>query len=113
MQGDNRVIAVAQPHRYSRLHDLFKDFSGCFHDADIVFIAPVYAAGEDPIDGASHTALVDAINAKGHADTRALTSLDDLPATIREIARPGDLVVCLGAGDITTHANALAGKLAE
>jgi UDP-N-acetylmuramate--alanine ligase len=113
MQGDNRVIAVAQPHRYSRLHDLFKDFSGCFHDADIAFIAPVYAAGEDPIDGASHTALVDAINAKGHADTRALTSLDDLPATIREIARPGDLVVCLGAGDITTHANALAGKLAE
>ena len=112
MQGDNRVIAVAQPHRYSRLHDLFKDFSGCFKDADIALIAPVYAAGEDPIEGASHTALVDAINAKGHADTRALGALEDLPETIRSLARPGDLVVCLGAGDITTHANALAGKLA-
>ena len=112
MQGDNRVIAVAQPHRYSRLHDLFKDFSGCFHDADIALIAPVYAAGEDPIEGATHEALVQAIAENGHPDARAMDTLDTLPDTIRDIARPGDLIVCLGAGDITVHANALAGKLA-
>ena len=112
MQGDNRVIAVAQPHRYSRLHDLFKDFSGCFHDADIALIAPVYAAGEDPIEGATHEALVRAIAENGHPDARAMDTLDTLPDTIRDIARPGDLIVCLGAGDITVHANALAGKLA-
>lgn len=112
MQGQNRVIAVAQPHRYSRLHDLFKDFSGCFQDADIALIAPVYAAGEDPIEGASHGSLVRAINENGHADARPMDALDSLPDTIREIARPGDLVVCLGAGDITTHANALAENLA-
>ena len=113
MQGQNRVIAVAQPHRYSRLHDLFKDFSGCFQDADIALIAPVYAAGEDPVEGASHESLVRAINENGHADARPMDALDSLPDTIREIARPGDLVVCLGAGEITPHANALAGKLAE
>lgn len=111
MQGPNRVIAVAQPHRYSRLHDLFEDFSQCFREADIALIAPVYAAGEDPIEGASHAELVSSISAHGHKDVRALESLDTLPDTIREIVQPGDMIVCLGAGDITTHANALAGKL--
>jgi UDP-N-acetylmuramate--alanine ligase len=111
MQKDNRVIAVAQPHRYSRLHDLFKDFSDCFHDADTVLIAPVYAAGEDPIEGVSHTSLAERITANGHTDVRTLNSLDALPDVIRDIARPSDLIICMGAGDITTHANALAEKL--
>ncbi len=111
MQGQNRVIAVAQPHRYSRLHDLFNDFSTCFREADTALIAPVYAAGEDPIEGATSEELVSSIRAHGHKDVRALDSLDQLPEVISSIAKPGDLVVCLGAGDITTHANALAGKL--
>ena len=111
MQGPNRVIAVAQPHRYSRLHDLFEDFSQCFREADIALIAPVYAAGEEPIEGVSHAELASSISAHGHKDVRALESLDILPGLIRDIARPGDMIVCLGAGDITTHANALADKL--
>lgn len=112
MQGQNRVIAVAQPHRYSRLHDLFADFSTCFREADIALIAPVYAAGEDPIEGATHAELAQSIAAHGHKQVQAIETLDDLPSLIRDMAQPGDLVVCLGAGDITTHANALAGKLA-
>ena len=111
MQGQNRVIAVAQPHRYSRLHDLFADFSTCFGEADIALIAPVYAAGEDPIEGTSSESLVKNIIAHGHKNARTLSSLDDLPDIIRDIAQPGDMIVCLGAGDISTHANALAGKL--
>ena len=111
MQGQNRVIAVAQPHRYSRLHDLFEEFSQCFREADIALIAPVYAAGEDPIEGASHTALVESLVSHGHKNAHALATLEDLPAKIREIVQPGDMIVCLGAGDITTHANALADKL--
>lgn len=111
MQGANRVIAVAQPHRYSRLHDLFEDFSQCFREADIALIAPVYAAGEDPIEGASHAELVLSIRSHGHKDVRALEDLGELPEVIRDTAQPGDMIVCLGAGDITTHANSLASKL--
>ncbi len=111
MQGQNRVIAVAQPHRYSRLHDLFEDFSQCFREADIALIAPVYAAGEDMIEGVTSEALVESMRSHGHKDARALSDLDQLPDLIRKIAKPGDMVVCLGAGDITAHANGLAGKL--
>ncbi len=111
MQGANRVIAVAQPHRYSRLHDLFEDFSQCFREADIALIAPVYAAGEDPIEGASHAELVLSIRSHGHKDVRALGDLGELPEVIRDTAQPGDMIVCLGAGDITAHANSLASKL--
>jgi len=113
MQGQNRVIAVAQPHRYSRLHDLFEDFSTCFNQADIAIIAPVYAAGETPIEGIDHEHLVASLKSFGHKGARALASLEDLPELIREIARPDDMVVCLGAGDITAHANTLARKLGE
>ncbi|MGB3625473.1 MAG: UDP-N-acetylmuramate--L-alanine ligase [Henriciella sp.] len=113
MQGANRVIAVAQPHRYSRLHDLFEDFSQCFREADIALIAPVYAAGEEPIEGATHIELVGSIRSHGHKDVRALKTLDDLPAVIRDTAQPGDMIVCLGAGDITAHANELAAKLKD
>ncbi len=111
MQGDKRVIAVAQPHRYSRLNDLFDDFSRCFREADVALITPVFEAGETPIPGIDHEALVKSIASHGHKNVHALDSLDALPATIREIAKPGDMVVCLGAGSISAHANALVGKL--
>jgi UDP-N-acetylmuramate--alanine ligase len=107
-----RVIAVVQPHRYTRLRDLFEDFSRCFKDADVVAIADIYTAGESPIDGVSSDALVAGIAKTGHAGARRLVSLDELPAFVSAEARPGDIVVCLGAGDITAHANALPAKLA-
>jgi UDP-N-acetylmuramate--alanine ligase len=108
-----RVIAVVQPHRYSRLSSLFDEFCTCFHDADTVLVAPVYAAGEAPIEGASRDALVDGVRRHGHRDVRAIDGLDDLVPLVAEIANPGDLVVCLGAGSITQWAQALPGRLAE
>jgi UDP-N-acetylmuramate--alanine ligase len=107
-----RVIAVVQPHRFTRLRDLFEDFCTCFNDADQVYVAPVYAAGEQPLDGVSAPALAKGLLEHGHREARALGSLDDLPAIVKAEARPGDMVVCLGAGDITQHANALAERLA-
>jgi UDP-N-acetylmuramate--alanine ligase len=106
-----RVLAVVQPHRYTRLRDLFNDFATCCNEADVVAIAPVYAAGEAPIEGISHESLVGALRAAGHKDAVALSSLDALPDWARAVARPGDVLVCLGAGDITTHANGLAEAL--
>ena len=107
-----RVIAVVQPHRYSRLRDLFDEFSGCFHLADTVLVAPVYAAGEAPIDGVDRDALVAGIVARGHRDARAIDGQDGLAPAIDAIATSGDLVVCLGAGSITQWANALPAELA-
>ena len=106
-----RVIAVVQPHRYSRLSDLFEDFCGCFNDADAVVVADVYAAGEAPLEGIDRDALVDGLRRFGHRRVVALDSPDALPAVIAEEAKAGDLVVCLGAGDITQWAYALPGKL--
>lgn len=111
MVGSGQLIAVAQPHRYSRLQDLFEDFSTCFDAADHVFIAPVFEAGESPIEGVDHEALVASIRRHGHKNVSALAHLDELPDTVRSIAKPGGMVVCLGAGDITAHANGLADKL--
>ena len=111
-RAKGRVIAVVQPHRYTRLAGLFDDFCACFHDADAVLVAPVYAAGEAPIEGASREALVEGVRRRGHRDVRAIDGLDDLVPLVAEIARPGDLVVCLGAGSITQWANALPGRLA-
>lgn len=108
---EGRVLAVVQPHRYSRLRDLFKDFSTCFNDADIVAVADVYAAGEAPLDGISAETLAASLKSHGHRDARKLASLDALPDFVRTEARPGDIVVCLGAGDITAYANALPAKL--
>ena len=102
-----RVIAVHQPHRYSRLANLFEDFCTCFNEADVVGIAEVYAAGEDPIAGASRDDLVAGLIAHGHRHARAVVSEADLAALVREQARPGDMVVCLGAGTISTWANGL------
>ncbi len=106
-----RIIAVHQPHRYSRLHSLFDDFCACFNDADVVAIAEVYAAGEDPIEGASRDDLVAGLIAHGHRHARAILGEDDLVRLVREQARPGDMVVCLGAGTISTWANGLPEEL--
>jgi UDP-N-acetylmuramate--alanine ligase len=111
-RATGRVIAVVQPHRYSRLASLFEDFCTCFHDADTVLVAPVYAAGEPPIEGVGRDALVEGVRRHGHRDVRPFDGPDDLTPLIAEIARPGDLVVCLGAGSITQWANALPGRLA-
>ncbi len=106
-----RVIAVMQPHRYSRLQSLFADFCTCFTGADHVVIADVYAAGEEPINGADKNGLIDGIRAAGHQSVRPLPSSDDLAQLIHDLAQPGDYVICLGAGNITQWANALPAQL--
>lgn len=106
-----RVIAAHQPHRYSRLSNLFDDFCACFNEADVVAIADVYAAGEEPIPGASRDDLVAGLIRHGHRHARALLNEDDLARLVREQARPGDIVVCLGAGTISTWAHGLMTKL--
>jgi UDP-N-acetylmuramate--alanine ligase len=105
------VIAVVQPHRYSRLHDLFDDFSACFNDADTVIVAPVYAAGEQPIAGVTHEELVNRIRARGHRDARVIAGPETLAQVLAERAAEGDYVVCLGAGNITQWAAALPAEL--
>ncbi|OSQ49520.1 UDP-N-acetylmuramate--L-alanine ligase [Thalassospira alkalitolerans] len=107
----NNVIAVVQPHRYSRLHDLFEEFCTCFNDADSVIVADVYEAGETPIDGASRDALVEGLRTRGHRNVTALESPEALASVISDQAKPGDLVVCLGAGSISAWANALPAQL--
>ncbi len=106
-----RVIAVHQPHRYSRLSNLFEEFCTCFNEADVVAIADVYAAGEEPIPGASRDDLVAGLIAHGHRHASALSGEDDLARLVRAEARPGDMVVCLGAGSISAWANGLPGRL--
>ncbi|MFE3839383.1 UDP-N-acetylmuramate--L-alanine ligase [Pseudogemmobacter sonorensis] len=106
-----RVIAVHQPHRYSRLSNLFEDFCTCFNEADVVAIAQVYAAGEDPIPGAGRDDLVAGLIAHGHRHARAVIDEADLERLFREQARRGDIFVCLGAGTISAWANALPARL--
>jgi UDP-N-acetylmuramate--alanine ligase len=106
-----RVIAVHQPHRFTRLSHLFEDFCTCFNEADVVAIAEVYSAGEDPIPGASRDDLVAGLIAHGHRHARAILDEGDLERLVREQARPGDMVVCLGAGTISTWANGLPQRL--
>ncbi len=108
---NGRIIAIHQPHRFSRLHSLFDDFSACFNDADSIFLAPVYAAGEDPIEGVDSEALVSRIKSGGHRDARFIDGPAAIAPLVREIARPGDFVVLLGAGSITQWAAALPGEL--
>ncbi len=110
VQGKGRVIAVLQPHRYTRLEALFDQFCTCFSDADSVIISPVYAAGEDPIERVNEHVLVDMLNKNG-ADAHTLADEEQLPNMIQEFAQPGDLVICLGAGSITQWANALPEQL--
>lgn len=109
--SDGRVIAVHQPHRYSRLHSLFDDFCSCFNDADVVAIAEVFSAGEDPIEGVSRDDLVAGLVRHGHRNAHAIVSEDDLERLIREQTKSGDIVVCLGAGTISAWANGLSARL--
>jgi UDP-N-acetylmuramate--alanine ligase len=106
-----RVIAVVQPHRYSRLHDLFDQFCACFNDADTVVVADVYTAGESPIEGADRDSLARGIIARGHRHVLALDGQEALAGVIAGIGGPDDFVVCLGAGSISQWANALPGEL--
>ena len=107
-----QVIAVVQPHRYTRLSSLFEQFSTCFNDADTVIVAHVYAAGETPLPGADRDSLVQGLRAHGHRQVIPLDGPQDLPRVVRRLAQPGDIVVCLGAGNITQWAYALPGELA-
>ena len=111
--SEGRVIAVHQPHRYTRLHSLFDDFCTCFNEADVVAIAEVFAAGEAPIEGASRDDLVNGLIAHGHRHARAIVSEDDLERLVKEQGQPGDIVVCLGAGTISAWANGLPARLQE
>lgn len=106
-----KVIAVVQPHRYTRLASLFDDFCKCFNDADSVIVADVYAAGEQPIDGADKDSLAAGLMACGHKNVTALPSRDQLAALVSAQAQPGDFVICLGAGDITKWAYDLPNEL--
>jgi UDP-N-acetylmuramate--alanine ligase len=106
--AQGRVIAVVQPHRYSRLGNLMDDFAQAFNDADMVLVTPVYAAGEAPVEGVSGAALVERTLARGHRLAESVADADALAARIAEVALPGDLIVCLGAGDITKWAAGLA-----
>ncbi|MFW2588259.1 UDP-N-acetylmuramate--L-alanine ligase [Sagittula sp. SSi028] len=108
---EGRVIAVHQPHRYSRLSHHFEEFCTCFNDADVVAIAEVFAAGETPIEGASRDDLVAGLVRHGHRHARAIRDEDDLERLVREQAQPGDMVVCLGAGTISAWANGLPARL--
>ena len=103
-----RVIAVVQPHRFTRLRDHMDDFQGAFNDADVVYAAPVYAAGEQPIDGVDSAAMVAGMKARGHRSAQTIAGPEALADTLAQTIQPGDMVVCLGAGDITKWAAGLA-----
>ncbi|HZU65407.1 MAG TPA: UDP-N-acetylmuramate--L-alanine ligase [Novosphingobium sp.] len=107
-----RVIAVVQPHRFTRLRDHMGEFAGAFNDADIVYVAPVYPAGEHPIAGVHAAALVEGIKARGHRSAHQVQGASELAATLAGQIRPGDMVVCLGAGDITKWAAGLGAGIA-
>ena len=106
-----KVIAVMQPHRYTRLQSLFEQFCGCFNDADVVVVAPVYPAGEQPIEGVDRDALVQGLRAHGHRQAIPLDGPEQLASVIKDLAKPGDYVICLGAGSISQWAYALPGEL--
>jgi UDP-N-acetylmuramate--alanine ligase len=110
---EGNVIAVVQPHRYTRLRNLFEGFCTCFNDADVVIVADVYPAGEPPIEGVDREALIEGLRARGHRDVAGLRDPKDLAALIAEAARPGDMVICLGAGTSTNWAQSLPGELAR
>ncbi len=109
--AQRNVIAVVQPHRFTRLRDLFEDFCTCFNDADTVIVSEVYPAGEHPIEGIDRDALIEGLRDHGHRAVVALDTPEDLAGIIVEISQPGDYVICLGAGSITQWANALPEQL--
>jgi UDP-N-acetylmuramate--alanine ligase len=109
--GARDVVAVVQPHRYSRLATLFEEFCTCMNDAGTVIVADVYPAGEAPIEGVDRDALVEGLRARGHRSVVPLSDPSHLAEMVHSIARHGDFVICLGAGSITNWANALPGEL--
>ena len=111
--AQGRVIAVMQPHRYTRLQSLMDEFQNAFNDADVVFVTPVYAAGEEPIDGVDSNVLAEGIRAHGHRMVRSVENLDELCRELRDLAAEGDMVICMGAGDITKWAGALAAGVCD
>jgi UDP-N-acetylmuramate--alanine ligase len=111
--ADGRVIAVVQPHRFTRLRDLMEDFQSAFNDADVVFVTPVYPAGEEPIEGVDSNALVEGLRAHGHRMVNTVEDLDDLSRNLRDLAANGDMIICMGAGDITKWAAALPDRIGK
>lgn len=109
--ADKRVIAIVQPHRHTRLKNLFGDFCTCFDDADTVLVTPVYSAGEQPIEGADRDGLIEGLKRQGHEHVLAVDDAEHLVSLIAEIAQPGDLVIGLGAGTITEWIHALPKRL--
>ncbi|MFZ4608001.1 MAG: glutamate ligase domain-containing protein, partial [Caulobacter sp.] len=109
--GEGKVIAVVQPHRFTRLRDLMAEFSACFNDADVVVVAEVYTAGETPIEGVDRDALLEGLRRYGHRRAIPLDGPAALAALVKEEAKAGDIVVLLGAGDITSWSYALPGQL--
>jgi UDP-N-acetylmuramate--alanine ligase len=106
--AEGRVIAVVQPHRFTRLRDLMSEFQNAFNDADIVLAAPVYPAGEEPIEGVDSAALVEGLKQRGHRAASTVVDADDVARQLAGLAAPGDMIICLGAGDITKWAAGLA-----
>jgi UDP-N-acetylmuramate--alanine ligase len=111
--GDGRILAVMQPHRYTRLQVLFNEFSSCLDDADIVVVTPVYSAGEAPIPGIDRDELASGLRRHGHPHVLTVDDEDTLVETIASVAKPGDVVVGLGAGTITDWINALPTNLEQ
>ena len=108
-----QVIAVMQPHRYTRLQALMDDFQNAFNDADVVFVTPVYPAGEEPIDGVDSAALVEGLRAHGHRMVRTVSNQKELSRELRNLAADGDMIICMGAGDITKWAATLPGGIQQ
>ena len=111
--GKNKLIAVFQPHKYTRTRDLFNEFCNAFSDVDIVIIADIYSAGQDKIEGINQDSLIDGIKKAGHKKVLKLNNENDLPILINDIAKSGDIVVCAGAGSISNWANSLPNSLKE
>jgi UDP-N-acetylmuramate--alanine ligase len=111
--AEGRVIAVMQPHRYTRLQALMDDFQNAFNDADVVFVTPVYPAGEEPIEGVDSAALAEGLRAHGHRMVRAVGDIDELCQNLRDLAAEGDMIICMGAGDITKWAGSLAQRMTD
>jgi len=109
--AQGRVIAVVQPHRFSRLGNLMEDFQTAFNDADRVLVTPVYAAGEAPIEGVDADALVEGLKRRGHRHAATVADAEALATELAAVVEPGDMVVCLGAGDITKWAAGLASAI--
>ncbi|MEO0441093.1 MAG: cyanophycin synthetase, partial [Pseudomonadota bacterium] len=111
--AEGRIIAVVQPHRFTRLRDHMEEFQQAFNDADMVYVTPVYVAGEEPIEGVDSEALAAGLRRRGHRVAETVADMDDLVGRLAEVAEAGDMIVCLGAGDITKWAAGLADAIGE